>query len=188
MGLVLRVNMSIPNDDKLYQEFKDLIDKESKGESKKTYTEQDYREAYINFTNFAEVIYEQAKRHYFRKQKLKKSPKGIHLEEDGSIFNCLICHRQISGKEGWWDEDGQRCMDCQRAIKEKLIPRSVLKDRDSWYADWELKSKFNIHPSTVRKLAREGKLKARLLRDKNGNIYEHIFIKKENPNLVIAKR
>lgn len=173
--------------DRLYKEFKDLIDKKLKDTGKK-YTEKDYREAYLGLTQFAEIVYEQAKRHHFRKQKLKKSPKGIHLEDDGSVFTCLICHKSISGKEGWWDEAGQRCMDCQKAIEKRIIPKYILRKRDSWFADWELKSKFGIHPMTMRKLAREGRLKARLLKDKKGNIYEYVFIKKENPMLKAVKR
>ena len=175
--------MKKSREDELYEEFKQLIDKRLK-ETGQKYSESDYREAYHNFTGFVKIVYEQAKRDHFRKLRLKKSKKKtIPLEDDGSIYNCLICHRQITGKEGCWDPDGQRCLDCQRALENKLIPKYVLKDRDSWYTDWELKSEFNIHPSTMRKLVREKKLKARLLTDKNGGVYEYVFIKKENPNI-----
>lgn len=167
-------------EENLYKEFKALLNKKSKG---KKHTEKEYKEAYIKFKNFIGVIYQSAKRQYLRKQKLKKHPKGFHLEEDGSVYNCLICHKAISGKEGWWDLLGQKCLDCQRAIDKKVIPKYVCKNRDIWYADWELKSKFGIHPMTMRKMIREGKLKARILKDKNGAIYEYVFLKEENKNL-----
>lgn len=177
------MNMSLSKEDKLYVEFKQLIDKRVK-ETGQKYSESDYREAYHNLTGFVKIVYEQAKRDHFRKLRLKKSKKStISLEEDESIYNCLICHRQISGKEGCWDPTGQRCLDCQRALEDKIIPKYVLKNRDAWYADWELKSKFNIHPMTMRKLVREKKLKARILTDKKGDVYEYVFIKKENPDI-----
>jgi len=45
---------------------------------------------------------------------------------------------------------------------------------------WKLKDKFGIHSATARKLVREDKLKARIIRDKNNNPYEYVFLAKEN--------
>lgn len=150
------------------------------GKAKREYTEQAYREAYASVREFAEIVYEIAKRQRLREQKLKKHPKGFHLEEDGSIYNCIICHRQISGKSGWWDKLGQKCLDCQRNIKEGVIPAEICQDDDLWIKDWQLKSDYNLHPSTTRKLRREGVLKGRDLKTKDGTIYYTVYLVSEN--------
>jgi len=114
-----------------------------------------------------------------RKEKLKASPMGFHLDEDEGVHSCLICKQSISGKQTWYDKNGIKCPFCQRALDRKIIPMSVCKNRKSWYAFWELKSKFNIHPQTGYKMIREGKLKARIIRDENNNPYVYILLKKE---------
>jgi len=150
------------------------------GKAKRKYTEQAYREAYASVREFAEIVYEIAKRQHLREQKLKKHPKGFHLEEDGSIYNCIICHRQISGKSGWWDKLGQKCLDCQRNIKEGVIPAKICQNDDLVIKNWQLRSNYGLHWSTVRKLRREGVLKGRDLKTKDGTIYFTVYLVSEN--------
>lgn len=130
--------------------------------------------------NFFEVIYEMSLREAKRKKRLEKEPKGFHLEEDGKVYSCIVCHASISGKTGWWDLNGQKCLNCQRAVDKGVIPASVCKKRDSWYARWELASKFGIHSSTISRLIREGKLRAKNLTDESGAIYFQVFLTPEN--------
>lgn len=164
---------------KALEEFKQIFKKEYNKEFK---SDTEAQEAAQNLLGFFEVLYDVAQREAIRKKRLEKEPKGFHLEEDGKFYSCLLCHETISGKSGWWDELGQKCLNCQRAVNNKIIPKSVFKNRDSWYADWEIKSKFGIHPSTVRKLVREGKLKPRNITTKNGAICFQLFLLKENKN------
>lgn len=133
--------------------------------------------------SFVEIIYEISLREAKRKKRLEKEPKGFHLEEDGGQYNCLICHELVSGKQGWWDINGTKCLDCQRSIDMGIVPASICRNRESWYASWELTDKFGIHPSTTRKLIREGKLKVKNLTTENGSIYFQVFLAKENPTL-----
>ena len=137
------------------------------------------REGAQNLLNFFEVLYEVSKQEYLRKQRLKKEPKGFHLEE-GKHFNCLVCGDTISGTQGWWDLGGAKCLNCQRAVDKKVIPKMVGHKRASWYSNWELKSKFVIHPSSVRRLVREGKLKSRDILNESGGVHYRVFLKKEN--------
>lgn len=45
---------------------------------------------------------------------------------------------------------------------------------------WELKSKFGIHPATAKRMIREGKLKARIIKDEAGKDYFYVFLVNEN--------
>lgn len=146
-------------------------------------TDAEARDGVQRLFNFFEVIYEMSLQEAKRKKRLEKEPKGFHLEEDGKVYSCIVCHASISGKTGWWDLNGQKCLNCQRAIDMGVIPATVCKNRDSWYADWELKSKFRIHTSTFHKLLQERKLKARCLINQNGSVYFQVFLKVENPYL-----
>ncbi|OGH47881.1 MAG: hypothetical protein A3A51_00050 [Candidatus Levybacteria bacterium RIFCSPLOWO2_01_FULL_39_10] len=138
--------------------------------------------------NLFEVLLKCEHRERLRKQRLKDEPKGFHLEEDGSTYNCIICHKMISGKDGWWDLDGQKCLDCQRNIENGVVPRNICRDRDSWYASWQIQDKLKIHSSTVRKMVREGKLKARNLTTEGGTIYFQVFLLSENQDTIRQSR
>ncbi len=121
---------------KLLQEFREIFKKEYGHDFK---TDAEAHEAASNLVGFFEVLYKMSYREAVRKKRLEKEPKGFHLEEDGSVYNCIVCHQTISGKTGWWDLNGQKCLDCQRSVDKGVIPGSVCKNRDLWYADWELK-------------------------------------------------
>ncbi|MBT4209975.1 MAG: hypothetical protein HOE19_03625 [Candidatus Komeilibacteria bacterium] len=117
-----------------------------------------------------------------KKARLKESPKGFPLD-DGSTYNCCVCYRQVTGKEGWYDKYGNKCLNCQKALDKKVIPGYICNDRDSFYLIWELKDKFGIHHTTARKMVREGKLKARIIQNEHGKLHEYVFIIKENKKL-----
>lgn len=96
----------------------------------------------------------------------------------------MICHATIAGEKTWYDKWGVKCLLCQKAIDTGAVPGFACRDRDSRYLTWQLKSDFNIHSSTARKMVREGKLKARIVMSENGYPYEYVFLKKDNPHLV----
>jgi hypothetical protein len=157
------------------EEYKQIYKKEYG----KEITDEEAREAGQNLVRFAEILYEQMKIDHFRKERLKKEPRGFHLTD--GMYNCLICHQTIENEQTWYDKNGIKCVSCQKALNDKVIPQYVCKNRDSWCADWELKDKLGIHPATVRKMVREKKLKARTIYDENGRIHFQLFILKENP-------
>ena len=74
-----------------------------------------------------------------------------------------------------------RCRDCWRNIQKKVIP-SLTYDSDDkvWIKEWQLQSDFGLHPATRDKLRREGLLKARDLKRKDGTIYYTVYLVKEN--------
>ncbi len=109
-----------------------------------------------------------------------QEPQGFHLEVDGGIYSCVICHASISGLTGWWDLNGQKCLSCQKAIESGIIPAYICTNRDSWYSTYELVRKFKITSSIINRLQKEGKLKSRKIRASSGPTSFEIYIKQEN--------
>lgn len=168
--------MSLPQE--AIEEFKEIYKKEYK----KELSDAEARESAENLVRFFDLLWECEKKDIQRKQLLKKEPEGFHLTDE--VYNCLICHCTVTGDESWYDKWGVKCLLCQKAIKEETVPGFVCKERESWYAVWQLKDKFGIHPQTARKMVRIGELKARIVATESGQPYEYVFLKKENPHLI----
>jgi len=135
-----------------------------------------------NWVRIAEIRGEQEGIKTARKRRLEKEPEGFFLDAD-SYYNCGICHEGHYGNEIWWNIDGIRCADCWLNIKEGVIPlikKDLFDNEDEWIANSQLKSRHNIHPSTVKKLRREELLHGRDLKKSNGSIYETIYLVSEN--------
>jgi RNA polymerase-binding transcription factor DksA len=163
---------------KLINEFKEIYKKRG-GED---LTDEKANEYANDFANLMEIIVDVAREEYLRKQRLKKEPKGFHLE-NGKYYSCRICGETKNGEDLWWDKYGTKCMDCQKNIDDKTIPKKLLRGKfpaDNWFTSWQLKDNFGIHPSTAKKLVREGKLKSIELKDREEKIYHELFPIVEN--------
>jgi len=164
--------MKIPKD--LIQELKD-IHQEKTG---KPLSDEDAIEGANNLANFAKLLYDCAVRDHERKLQLKESPNGFHLPE-GEYYNCFVCHETVSGETSWYNKHGITCLVCKEAFRKRVIPVSIMRDRDSWLTMWEVRKLLGLHSSTIRKMIRTGELKARII--KNGeHDYFWVFLKKEN--------
>lgn len=148
----------------------------------KDLTDFEASEAANNLVNFFDLLIKCDIKDRRRQRRLKTEPEGFHVT-DGS-YSCAVCHRQVTSDESWYDQWGVKCLLCQKAVKDGIIPGFACKDHDSRYEMWELKSKFNIKYQTATKLIREGKLKARIVLTEDGKPYEYIFLKKENPRFI----
>ncbi|MDD5688666.1 MAG: hypothetical protein PHQ76_00090 [Caldisericia bacterium] len=171
--------MSLPKE--AIDEFKEIYKKNYE----KELTDAEASEAANNLVGLFKLLYDCSIKELQRKQRLKKEPEGFHLDGE---YTCCICHRQVAGNENWYDKWGIKCLLCQKTVKEGLVPPFVCKDRDSWYAMFELQSKFGIKHQTAKKMVRLGELKAKIVPYENGNPYEYVFLKKENPNLIDPDR
>jgi len=117
-----------------------------------------------------------------RKRRLEKEPEGFFLDADGYL-TCGICYEGHYGNEIWWNLDGIRCADCWNNIKEGVIPplkKDLFENEDEWISISQLKSRHDIHPSSVKKLRREGLLHGRDLKRANGSIYQTIYLVCDN--------
>ena len=168
--------------DKAVQEFKDIFKKEHG----KELSDVEARESAENLMGFMSILYDQAVIEAKRKKKLEKEPEGFALEEHEGPYNCRICYQSVSGRNAWWDVNGVKCLDCQRNIKNGIIPGEICKNNELWIKDWQLTSDFGLHSSTVRKLQREGKLHGIDLTTKDGIKYYTVFLVKDNTDFLKA--
>ena len=132
-----------------------------------------------------EILFEQTKIDHVRQLKLKDSPKGFHIEGIG--YSCAICGNSVSNDETWYDQDGISCLFCRDAKWKKIIPRSAYKDKESWYASWELENHFKVKWPTIRKFIRLGKLKPRIVPGKDGGAHFQFFMIKDNEGFLPPK-
>ena len=167
---------------KAIDEFKEIY----KNKYNKELNDTEASEAANNLVGLFDILIKCHAKELQRKHRLKKEPEGFHLTD--GIYNCSICYRQVTENESWYDKWGTKCLFCTKAVKEGVVPSFVCKDRESWYAMWELESKFKIKHPTARKLVRLGKFKARIVTNEDGKPYEYVFLKKENPDLVDPDR
>ncbi len=65
-------------------------------------------------------------------------------------------------------------------MQEGVIPAELVKDNNNWLQEWQLRSDYSIHSSTVRKLRREGILVGRDLKKQDGTVYCTIYLTREN--------
>lgn len=169
----------MPLSDKSIQEYKKIF-KEEYGQD---LTDAEAREQGEGLVGFFDILYKQALTDHRRKLRLKKEKvKGFFLkDEPESYYTCAICRNNYPGPEIWWNLKGLRCKDCWRNIKERVIP-SLTYDSDDkvWIKEWQLKSDYGLHPATRGKLRREGLLKGRDLKRKDGSIYCTVYLIKEN--------
>lgn len=117
-----------------------------------------------------------------RKRRLLKEPEGFFLDDEQNQLTCSICGEHYYGNEMWWNLDGTRCKDCYRNIREGVIPslKPRYDDKSNWFESWQIKSNHGVHPSSVRKLVREGLLHSRDLKRKDGTVYYSVYLVSEH--------
>lgn len=131
---------------------------------------------------FAQMAGDQEGIENVRKRRLGKEPEGFFLEDAKDLYTCGICGQLTPGNLIWWNLDGLRCADCWRNIKQNVIPPLKYRYDDgcNWFQDWQIKSDYGVHPATARKLRREGLLKGRDLKRKDGSTYCTVYLISEN--------
>jgi hypothetical protein len=163
------------------EKYKKIHEKEY---GEKLTSEEAYESAH-NLLGFFEVLYKCAMREDGHKRRLGKEPKGFALE--GSFYSCPICGCNTPGPEMWYDKHGQKCIICQKAIDKKIIPGSLCKNDKEFYKMWEIERWYNLKAQTIKKLVREGKLKARIINRVDGKPHCYIFIIKDNSGVLRPK-
>lgn len=163
--------------DKTLKGFKDICEKEGI----KYETEAEYWQAANNLVNYVDLLIEMDTAQRALKKRLETEPKGFSLEGKGR--NCSLCGRGGYEGDGWYDKWGFKCMNCQDAVNKKKIPGSLCGDYDhkKCITDTSLSYKVDMHTQTIRKLIRQGKIKARQI--PNG---PYMILRKDNPNLMDA--
>jgi hypothetical protein len=146
-----------PLSDKDIKHFKTMFEKEGV----KYDTESEYREAAQNMVDLVDLLLEMEMEERTRKKRLETEAQGFILE--GSGRNCSLCGRGVYEGDGWYDKWGFKCMNCQDAINKKKIPGSLCGDwkHEKYITASALSYTVDMHTQTIRKLIRQGKIKAR---------------------------
>lgn len=136
---------------------------------------------YSNVVRLAKLCAEFEGKEILRKKKLKAFPNGYYLEsEDDNSFRCSICEQWTHGRDTWYDEHGMRCSICQYNISQGTIPAELCSKKDSWFSSANMRYQFGVLASTMKKLIRIGELRGIELKDREGNPYLTVFLKKDN--------
>lgn len=170
---------------KAYEQEEDLLELSgAKKEVKPSKIDPEKRAKYMsnNLVQLAKMSGEFAGIEETRKRRLEKEPEGFFLNDGKGPYSCGLCGDNYYGKDIWWNLDGLRCRDCWRNIKEGVVPS--LKYRydkyKNYFLDWELRSNFSLHGSTVRKIKKEGLLRGRDLKRQEGSVYCTVYLFDEN--------
>jgi hypothetical protein len=144
------------------------------------YTDAEADEALGNMAGLFELLFEHAKDEARLNKRLKKEPGGFPIDKG---YSCLVCGNGINPTNGWWDHYGPKCLLCQKAIRDGIVPAYICKHRNSYFSTWKIAEMFKVKTVSIRRLVREGKLKARIVLNEQGKPHEYIFLKKDNPTV-----
>lgn len=131
-----------------------------------------------NLTGYFSLLWDISKREARLEKRLKTEPDGFPVEGE---FTCRICGTRINEVNGWYDKCGKKCLICQRALNDGVIPSFIFINDDSYFKMWQMDSYFKLKYQTVKKMIRLGEVVPRIILDDAGKAHEYIFLKKENP-------
>lgn len=166
--------------DKSLEKFREIFEKRSG----RKWSDDEVRDSAERLSKFCSILIDIYMSERRKEKKLEEFPNGYHLDNSEGQYHCRICYRPIQGEESWYDKYGLKCMDCQRNIDNGTIPGEICKDDKLWFKSWQLKDDLGIHPMTAKKLAREGKLKVRELKDEKGDTYFRVYLVSENKDFL----
>lgn len=148
----------------------------------------EYGQGKRNLEEIGKICEEHKKEEQEREERLKEHPEGFAIERRGGT--CNLCGHSNYGQEEdyWYDKWGIKCLVCQKAIDRKEVPGSLLKFKDSWYSDWELKSRFNVKTPTIRKWTKDGVLKARIISHYGKGTWAQVYLLKDNKDFLPPKK
>lgn len=167
--------------EKEIQNIKDILEKEHGRE----FTWEEATKAMWDMKNFARIAYQLFAQETNRQDRLKENPKGFHLDDGGS---CSICGGSALKENSWYDKNGLKCMPCQKAIDGKIIPTSIIKDKESWYSKYDLASYFNIKGADLNRLVKQSFLKDRIIPGEKKKVHFQIFLIKDNKDVLPPKK
>jgi len=113
------------------------------------------------------------------KERLIMAPKGFHLDEDGQP--CSICNRAMKAEDSWFDKNGIKCMTCQKAVDNEVIPALVCKSRERWYSKDQMEAYFGLDDIMIKRMIKSGELKSRDIMTLDGkSLWFRLFLDQEN--------
>jgi hypothetical protein len=169
-----------PSDEKI-QEIKALLEKQHGRE----FSWEEATKAAWDIQSLARILLDAAIEEAKRKKMLEEFPKGFHLDRRGT---CLICGESTSNEKSWYDKYGLKCMTCQKAINEKIIPATIAKSKESWYSKYDLASYFNIKGALLTKYIKQAVLKDRIIPGEKKKMHLQLFLIRDNKDVLPPKK
>lgn len=129
----------------------------------------------------AHIAYDMYQIHKQFEARLEREPDGFKFPAEGRI--CKLCMGGGAG-DFWYDKRGMRCMDCQTAFVNKVIPGWVFTDDKNkrHITETRLIARYGADRNEIRKYVKEGVLKPR--RIEHGKFAPTlVFLKTDNPAL-----
>ncbi|HSX36225.1 MAG TPA: hypothetical protein VLH84_04815 [Patescibacteria group bacterium] len=155
--------------------------KEAKKDGIELKTEEEYRQLQRDMYALADLTYDIWKFQKSLDRRLEDNPEGFAFPAEGRM--CRLC---MGGGVGdfWYDKRGMRCMDCQTAFVQKVIPGYVFTDdkNKKHITETTLVVRYRAERKEIRRLIKEGTLKARRIEHESSPT-TLVFLKYENPNL-----
>lgn len=165
---------------KQIQEIKEILEKDHGRE----FSWDEASKAAWDLNALVQIAFDLAVKECQKREKLKEFPNGYHLEGKGT---CLICGSIASEGNSWYDKYGLKCITCQKAINQKMIPTSVINNKESWYSKFDLEGYFNLKGSLLKKYIKEGLLKERIILGEGKKIHFQLFLLKDNKDFLPPK-
>jgi hypothetical protein len=146
---------------------------------------QEAAKAAHDLSRLAMSSFEMASEEVRRKQKLKEMPKGFHLDKAG--YTCHLCDRSASSENSWYDKYGLKCITCQNALDKRIIPGSIVKNKEAWYSKYELEMYFNLKCALLNRCIKANFLKDRKIPGKGESVHLQLFLIKDNKDILPPK-
>ncbi|HSU27046.1 MAG TPA: hypothetical protein VLJ68_01615 [Chitinophagaceae bacterium] len=147
-------------------------------------TEDELIQSFWFVKRLANTICDSSRREDAYKKMLEENPKGFQIEGG---FTCLVCGLSVLNENFWYDKNGIKCMSCQKALDKKLIPKSAINNKDSWYSIYDLEQFFNIDRADLTKYVKSSLLKKRIVPSDRRKPHLEIFLIKDNKDVLPPK-
>lgn len=157
--------------------------KEAKKDGINLKTEEEYRQLHRDMYALADLTYDIWRFQKSLDHRLEENPGGFAFPAEGRM--CRLCMGGGSG-DFWYDKRGMRCMECQTALLNKIIPAYVFDDGKNkrHITETSLVVRHNADRSEIRRFIKDGTLKVRRVEHEKSSP-TIVFLKSENPNLTV---
>lgn len=94
-------------------------------------------------------------------QKLQHHPNGFAVT--GKKYPCRLCGQGREADQMWYDRFGLKCIACQQAVEQGVIPGEIVLDDTLYYKEFDLAHYFRLEGKALREWIKKGLLKPRII-------------------------
>lgn len=111
---------------------------------------------------YFDVLIEMDQKQRSLHKRASAEPGGFAMPGEGRT--CSLCRDRVR-HDGWFDKWGFKCPTCQNVVNKRKVPGSLCRDHnfEKYIPDTVLAFYLGVSVSQVRKMLREGAIKARII-------------------------